>query len=166
MNPVTNRVVVVGCGDRLASDGAAGLEVADQLRRTPGHVCEIRDIQSCSPNFLAELPPGAMVIFVDAVRSGSRPGTIHWMRLKSPALAAQTLQFGASHTRGLRPEIENLLRVTEPGPQMYLIGIEIEKWDPGFGITSSVHAAVLEVVRELSKLNEKGQPKLPLFRDI
>jgi hypothetical protein len=59
-----------------------------------------------------------------------------------------------------------LLRSLKSHVQVYLIGIAIENWDPGIGITSSVHAAVLEVVRELAKLNGKGQPKLPCFPEM
>lgn len=161
---MTNRVIVVGCGSRFASDEAAGLEVAAQLRRTSGHTCEVRDIESCSPTFIAGLPPDALVIFVDAVRSGARPGTVHRIALASSGRI--TLQTGSSHMWGIRSEIENLLHLPQPRPQMYLFGIEIEKWDPGFGITTSVHAAVLEVLRELSTFNGKGQPKLPFFSEM
>lgn len=138
-----NRVIVVGCGSHSASDEAAGLDVADQLRRTPGHVCEVRDMTSCSRAFVAELPVDTVVIFVDAVRSGARPGTFHGIALTpSSERIAPTLQSGSGHTRGMRQEIENLLHIPEPRPRMYWIGIEIEKWDPGFGITTSVHSAV------------------------
>ena len=160
------RVIVVGFGDHFASDAVAGLEVADHLRRASGHICEVRSIESCSPIFFAEQPPNTIVIFTDSVRSGSRPGTIHGISLSTSEVVTHAMQFGSNITRGLRPEIQTLLHSTQRHPPMYLIGIEIEKFDPGIGITTGVHTAVLEVVRELAKLNGKGQPKLPFFPDF
>jgi hydrogenase maturation protease len=75
------RVIVVGCGNQLASDDAVGLEVINQLRRVSGHVCEVLDCRTVSPTFLSGLMPDTVLIFVDAVRSGARPGTIHEVKL-------------------------------------------------------------------------------------
>jgi len=159
-----NRIIVVGCGSHYASDDVVGLEVADQLRRIPGHICEVRAIEHCSPSFLAELPPGTIVILVDAVRSGARPGTIHAVRLPSDRVHAHGQPASSSNTLSVHHEVEMLQNV-KAGPKLYLLGIEIERWDSGIGVTSSVHAAMLEVVRELAKLNGKGQPKLPFFTE-
>ena len=159
-----NRIIVVGCGDHFASDDVVGLEVADQLRRIPGHVCEVRGIELCSPSFLQELPPGTIVIFVDAVRSGARPGTIHAIRLPSARVHGHGQPKPSSDALGVHHEVDMLQHVN--GPAMYLLGIEIEKWDPGIGVTSSVHAEMLDVVRGLAKLNGKGQPKLPFFTEM
>jgi hydrogenase maturation protease len=163
MDSHTNRIVVVGCGDRFASDEVAGLEVAAELRRTSGHICEVRAIELCSPTFLAELSPDTIVIFVDGVRSGARPGTIHAIRLPSERVHAHGQTAGSGDALDVHREIDMLQHVK--GPKMYLLGIEIERWDPGIGVTTSVHAAVMEVVRELAKLNGKGQPKLPFFTE-
>jgi hydrogenase maturation protease len=146
MNSGPKRVIVIGCGNRFASDEAAGLEVGAQLRRRPGHICEVREIESCSPGFLSELPPDTTLIFVDSIQTGARPGTIH------------ALRFPLSHAVRIRNEIRMLLPLAEKVSQMYLVGIEIEKSDPGIGVTSSVHAAVLEVVKQLSKLVKQGRP--------
>ena len=161
MDSVWKRIIVVGCGDHFASDDVAGLEVADQLRRIAGHVCEVRAIEVCSSSFLTELPPGTIVIFVDSVRSGARPGTIHAIRLPSARVHGHGQPKPSSDALGVHSEVDMLQHVK--GPAMFLLGIEIERWDPGIGVTTSVHAAILEVVRELAKLNGKGQPKLPFF---
>ena len=153
MNQESGRIVVVGCGKHLASDESVGLEVVTQLRRTPGHICEVFDCQSISPIFVSDLPANAVLIFVDGMRTGSRPGTIRGINL----------QAGTKPSLPIRSEVEMLLNRASRIPQVYFIGIEIEKWDPGVGITSGVHAAALEVVRELAKLNGEGQPKLPFF---
>lgn len=159
-----NRIIVVGCGDHFASDDVVGLEVADQLRRIPGHICEVRAIEHCSPSFLAELPASTIVIFVDAVRSGVRPGSIHAVRLPSERVHAHGQPASSSKALGVHHEVE-MLQHLKTRSKMYLLGIEIERWEPGIGVTSSVHAAMLEVVRELAKLNGKGQPKLPFFTE-
>ena len=163
MDHTWSRILVVGCGERFASDEVAGLEVAAQLGRTPGHICEVRDIEHCSPSFLEQLPADSIVILVDAVKSGARPGTIHAIRLPADRVHPYGQPTGSSDSLGVHREIDMLQRVK--GPKLYLLGIEIEKWDPGIGVTTSVHAAVLELVRELAKRNGKGQPKLPFFTE-
>jgi hydrogenase maturation protease len=149
------RIVVVGCGNHLASDDAVGLEVISQLKRVAGHICEAYDCRTVSPTFLSDLPPDTILIFVDAVRSGARPGTIHSFKLVA----------GEKTPVAVRSEIGLLLDRAKQVPQAYLIGIEIERWDPGLGISSTVHAAAVEVARKLAKLNGKGQPELPFFTD-
>src|SRR3954465_12925723 len=123
------RIIVVGCGNRLASDAAAGLEVAALLRRTPGHICEVREIASVSPAFLAELPADAIVIFVDAVSSARRPGTIRTIRLTfgKPGSEAQP----SNRDIEVSGDINLLLSAAERLPEVYLIAIEMENWDPG-----------------------------------
>ncbi len=156
-----NRVVVVGCGDRFASDAAAGLEVAAMLRRIPGHSCEVRDLDLCSPQYISGLSPETVLVFVQGVMSSSPPGSIHAVRLTRDGLPASS----SSRTLRVWDEVRNLLRLSSHVPNVGLMGIEMERTDAGIGISSSVHAAVLEVVRELAALNEKGQPKLPFLTE-
>src|SRR3954471_23231185 len=110
------RIIVVGCGNRLASDAAAGLEVAALLRRTPGHICEVREIASVSPAFLAELPLDAIVIFVDAVSSAARPGTIRAIRLTSGKPASQAPSQQEFQIHG---DIKMLLSAAKRLPDVY-----------------------------------------------
>ena len=156
-----NRVVVVGCGERFASDAAAGLEVAAMLVRLPGHACEVRDLELCSPQFIAELPADSILVFVQGVMSNSPPGTVHAVRLSREGVADN----GSNPNLRVWDEIRNLLALASRLPQVCFVGIEMERTDAGVGITSSVHAAVLEVTRELISLNEKGQPKLPFLTE-
>ena len=155
-----NRIVVVGCGDPFASDAAAGLEVAAMLRRTPGHSCEVRELDLCTPSFISELAPEAILAFAQGVISNSPPGSVHVVRLGKDGLPEP------SATANLRvwDEISNLLKLASRLSKVYLIGIEMERTDAGIGISSSVHAGVVEVVKELAGINEKGQPKLPFLQ--
>ncbi len=156
-----NRVVVVGCGDHFSSDAAAGLEVAAMLRRLPGHDCEVRDLELCSPQFISELSAGSVLIFVQGVASGSPAGTVHRFRVDRDGVASPPARI----TPRISDEVRNLLRLAASIPQVWLVGIELERTDAGIGISSSVHTAVLEVVRELAATNEKGQSKLPFFTE-
>ncbi len=156
-----HRLIVIGCGNRLASDDAAGLEVVAQLRRVPDHCWEVSEFDQSSPGFIAELSSGATVLFVDAIHSKSRPGTIHGFCLAAhDALPATMNSVSAVQ---IRQEIDLARKKSESLPQLFVLAIEAERWDHGIGITSSVQAAVAEIVRELAKVKEKEQPKLPFF---
>jgi hydrogenase maturation protease len=163
------RILIVGLGNQLSSDEAVGLEVAKQLRAVSGHICEVVDADRVTPGLLNGLPANAMLVFISGVRNGSRPGTIHAVRLHPNGPLKGSLP---THALGMKvpDEIQLALQNATRLPPICLIGIEMERWDSGVGITSSVHAAALHVVRELAKLteielNEKGQPKLPFFTE-
>jgi len=71
-------VTVVGCGNRMCSDDAVGLE-AVQLLQAMGVPEGVRVMLVGTPGIglLDLFTPRGKVILVDAVVSGAKPGTIH-----------------------------------------------------------------------------------------
>ncbi len=156
------RLCVVGCGRRYYSDQSVGLDVASHLRKTPGHACEVLGFEQCNPGFISELPPTATIVFVAGSRTRVRPGTVQVIRLGTECLKGGS---GIKKSGILCGDAEILLKETSKAPQLFAIGIEMESWDSGIGVTSSVHAAAMEVVRGLAQFDGKGQPKLPFFTE-
>lgn len=72
------RIYVIGCGNLYASDDAVGLHVVRSLKECQLPV-GVKVIEAGCPGLnLLDLWEGAdKVIIVDAVKSGSEPGTVH-----------------------------------------------------------------------------------------
>lgn len=144
------RLAVIGVGNRMRRDDAAGLEVARRLLLArPAGVSVLE--QGGEPASLLESWAGLHEALVaDAVSSGAEPGTIH--RFDASAEPLPTDAFGpSSHALGLAEAIE-LGRELERLPERLVVyGIEGHSFDHGEGLTERVETAVATLVTELHR---------------
>lgn len=140
--------VVIGIGNPLRGDDAAGVLVAERLLpRLPGGV----EVVSCSeePSRLMEAWEGAeSVVLVDTVSSGAPPGTLHRFDAGDEAVPARTFH-SSTHAIGIAETIE-LARALGRLPQRVRVyGIEAEGFTTGAALTPAVESAVAFVVNDV-----------------
>ena len=71
------KTVVIGLGNQYMKDDGIGLEVTKELRlHDLGSQVLVYDYQALDLSLLWEFQGASRVIFVDAMKSGERPGTI------------------------------------------------------------------------------------------
>ena len=134
-------LLVIGCGNWMAGDDAAGLELARQLR-AEGCDCGPRDLPRLSLEVLDLFEEAERVLFLDAVVSGATVGTLHLVPLPWPGMEPRSLGSVTTHGWGI-PEIVRLAEALHRRlPKLYLLGIEIESISPGAPLTSGVREAV------------------------
>lgn len=143
---------VVGCGNPFASDDAAGLEVVRRLRAAGGLEWELLELPQAGVEVMEVLEGAETVIFIDAVASGSPPGTIHLVLLPSPAIEPRALGSISSHGWGLTETLRLRAALGRPSPRLLLVGIEIERAAPGGVLSPAVEAAIQIVVERFSAL--------------
>lgn len=155
------RTLVIGLGNPLLSDDAVGLEVARELRRRLRDRREVIVDEDYSGGLrLMERMIGFdRGIVVDAICTGTRPGTIH--RLSADELPTQ--HSASAHDASLGTALRFGLRVgaTLPAPdQVVVIGIEAadvstfdEECTPA--VRAAIPRAVDFIVQELDP--EGGQ---------
>lgn len=135
------KTVVIGVGNRLRGDDAAGVAVAERLRpRVPEGV----EVVACDeePSRLIEAWEGAdSVVLVDTVSSGAPPGTLHRFDADEEAVPARTFR-SSTHAIGIPDTIELARALGRLPRRVRVYGIEAESVAVGSGLTPEVEAAV------------------------
>jgi hydrogenase maturation protease len=149
-----SRTVVIGVGNPLRGDDAAGVEAAERLRpRVPAGV----EVVACSeePSRLMEAWEGAdSVVLVDTVSSGAAPGTLHRFDAGEEAVPARTFR-SSTHAIGLADTIE-LARALGRLPERVCVwGVEAGGFATGSPLTPPVETAVAALVHAVLNDLEK-----------
>ncbi len=156
--------LILGIGNEWASDDGVGPEVVRRLQgrmQDPGGIPETGGAQAVAVDFrilaqpdllLLDLLPGYTdLLVVDAVVSGSPPGTIHHEKWQPGALAARGVERASSHGFGVRELLEMAAVLGKLPARVELVGIEIASTEPGQGLSPEVKEAVDELVERLKK---------------
>jgi hydrogenase maturation protease len=142
-------IVVIGIGQPLRGDDQAGLEAVktwQEIYSTQDLPFAVRVELAESPGLeLLDLLKGAQAaILVDAVQSGSIPGTLHV--LADRELVAFTTGAASAHGWGVIETLK-LGRLVNPEDlpgSILLIGIEAAQFEPGREVSPEVQNAMLE----------------------
>ena len=148
----STQILVAGLGSEYRCDDGAGPLVAERavqqagIGRTIGPLSDPLDL-------LGLWDGAAMVVVVDAVRSGAAPGTVHVVEL-GPGGAADHDRSAATSTHGIGlAGVLRLARAVGSGPdRVVVVGVEGENFARGTGLSPAVETAVPEAVRRVVEL--------------
>jgi len=166
------RLLVVGCGNLLAGDDGAGVEVVERLVEAGVEGCQLCLMPSGGVDLLEMFPAADVVLFVDAVTSGAPAGTLHLVPLPAEeveARAAGPVSCGdediaatvvvpravgslSSHGLGLLETFELARALGRQVPRVMLLGVEIGEVTPGAPRTPDVERALSTIVQGFSRL--------------
>ena len=141
LTPLAPGVVVIGVGNELRGDDAAGPLVMAQLRETGLEVSTCHDGTE-----LLDLWQGVhLAIVVDAVVTGAPAGTIHRFteRLRMGAKPSSTHTLGVDHAVELARALGRL------PPKLIVYGIEGTAFGVGEPLSAAVSAAIPRVARHV-----------------
>jgi hydrogenase maturation protease len=132
-------VVVIGIGNALRGDDAAGLKLAARLREEPGIAIRAHDGEAID---LLELWRGARaVVLIDAVRSGAAAGTVHRIDAGAEPLPL-TLRRASSHTIGIGEAIELARTLGGLPVRVIVYGVEGARFGAGEKLSDAVAGAI------------------------
>jgi|SRR5579859_317147 len=140
------RVAVVGLGQELRGDDAAGCFVARRLQ-TDLSKDETRLVLEAGPAPESQTGPlrkfrPALVIFVDAAQLGEAPGAVRWLPWEATAGTSNS-------THGLPIEMTARYLSAMLGCQIFVIGIQPAEMTLGAALTPAVQAAADELAAGL-----------------
>ena len=136
--PRVARVLVLGAGNILLSDEGIGVRVVEALQqryRFPEEV-EVLDGGTCGMDLLDVIAGRDHLILVDAVDTGSPPGTV--VRLGDDQIPAVFRTRSSPHQLGLQ-EVLALLRLLDAAPaRVTVIGVQPASLDIGLELTPRI----------------------------
>ena len=146
------RIAMLGIGNELLGDDAAGVAVARALAPIFAGKDRFLIIEGglAPENFsgnLRRFKPD-LVLLIDAAQMNETPGTIRWLDWE------ETSGLSAS-THTLPPYILSKYLTSELGCRVALLGIQPEKMDLEAPLSPCVSKAVESILREISSLTSK-----------
>ncbi len=137
-------VVIIGVGNRMMGDDAAGPVVIDRLvGRIPDTVALVESVGDAT-HLLDTWRDARLAVIVDAVVSGGVPGSVH--RVGGLAGLPASGRSASTHLVGVAEAIE-LGGVVDMLPDdLVVYGIEIGRVEPGVTLSPEIEAAADEVV--------------------
>ena len=150
------RAVVIGIGNPLRSDDAAGLAVARLLREARPPDTEVIEFAG-DPVSLIDMWAGARAVYlVDAVSSGGKPGTVYrFDAARRPVMAGP--RHRGTHALGVADAIELARTLGRLPDRLVAYGIEGGAFNAGAGLSAQAEMAVRVVsARLLDELAGSG----------
>jgi hydrogenase maturation protease len=145
-----SEVVVIGVGNRVMGDDAAGPVVIDRLaERVDPSVVLIESVGDAT-HLLETWRDAGLAVIVDAVVSGGVAGSIQ--RIDGMQGFPSAWRSASTHLVGLAEAIDLGDAVGVLPAAMVIYGIEIDKVEPGVGLSSAVDKAVDEVAASIVQL--------------
>lgn len=144
----TRRLLVIGAGNELRRDDAAGLEAARRLAEYPG--VEVREARGDMTSLADLWDADDSVVVVDAARSGALPGSVHRFDATSDPLPA-AFGRGSTHALGVADAVELARALGRLPSKLIVYGIEGEDFSAGEGMSAAVAAAVDETAVRIAE---------------
>jgi len=146
-------MLIIGCGNELRGDDAAGLLVARHLRSLGLNACEH---SGDGLNLIQLWEPSSEVVLVDAVLALGDPGQVRvWDGIAAP-LELDLFRF-SSHSLGVGEAIEMARLLGSLPKQLIIYGIEGNQFEVGTSPSAAVLQAVEKVVHMILERNTPSE---------
>jgi hydrogenase maturation protease len=143
-------MLILGAGNPFRQDDAAGLHAARRLKtQVPDGVMVVEaegDLAAAIDAWRGQ----DTVILIDAMRSGSHPGTVLKLEAHERPVPV-SFSRSSTHAFGVAEAVELARAMGMLPPRVVLYGIEGKSFAAGEGLSSEVERAVVEVVGHVLK---------------
>ena len=136
--------LVIGIGNAYRGDDAIGLAVARHLKERAPRDLEILEATGECTSLIEYWKDARVVILVDALQSGTRPGKISRFCPQSQRFPTRFSRH-STHALGIGEAIELARAMNRLPPCLIIYGIEGKDFQAGFGLSPEVAAAVGKV---------------------
>ncbi len=153
----TDRLLVIGIGNRYRRDDGVGPAVIDELRTLNSTTTLLDLLESDGePTRILDLWEGAdRVVVIDAMRSGAPPGTIRhidaWTDRLPDTATASTHAAGVGHAVELGRVLDRLPR------KLSVICVEGSDFSEGPGLSTAVAASVIGTAEAVLGIGQRPQ---------
>ena len=143
------KVVVIGVGNLLLKDEGIGIHTINALQEVNiPHSVKIID-GGTSPDLIAYSKAGDKLIIIDAVKAGSRPGTIY--RFQPHDLTSEAKRVISAHELGVEQGLKMLSLIGNEPAEIVIIGVEPKEIDWGTELSAELQQKIPEIVNVVLK---------------
>lgn len=153
-------ILVAGVGNLLLSDDGVGVHAIRELQKHPMPGVTYAEIGTAILHGLHFLDNADRVLVIDAAKGGQPPGSVY---LFEATERTEVKCMTSIHSMGLR-EAARFLKAGQPVPPITVIGVEPETLDYGMELSSTVQAAMPQVLA-LTRETLSGWLAKPLARE-
>jgi hydrogenase maturation protease len=154
------RVKLIGIGDPLRSDAAAGIEVARRVRAAAPSDVDVIELRGDPIALLDAWRDADLAIVVDTVRTGAAPGTAYRLEIRERLRLPDRRDRHSSHALSLGDLVELARALDRLPARLVIIGIEGDKPRTGNALPAAVRAAVQSLASSLVQ-ELAGRPAEP-----
>lgn len=137
------RTLVIGVGNELRGDDAAGIAVARRLREAPD--LEVRELHGEPTGLLDAWEGRDAVVLVDTMRSGAQPGAIRRMDASQTRLPAELRGSTSTHAVGLGDTLELARAIGRLPARVVVYAIEGRRFEAGAPMSDAVRSGIDEL---------------------
>lgn len=152
------KTLVIGIGNELRSDDAAGLIAARNIKELGLKDTDVMESNGDGADLIDSWTGRHHVILIDAVLSGSAPGTIHRLELGKSILPTEFFKF-STHLFSIPQAIYLSASLGKLPEKMTILGIEGCSFDPGTGLSKEVESAINNIEQIVQSETIKFQRK-------
>ncbi|MDH4301765.1 MAG: hydrogenase maturation protease [Nitrospira sp.] len=146
--PRSSSLRIIGLGNELRGDDAAGLLTVRRLRHMIGDRAEVIEAGMVGVDLIELMTGASVVILIDAARSGKAPGSVHRFDASVSPIGRQVFPR-SSHAIGVSEAIE-LARAMGVLPATVIVyGVEVGNTEVGHPLSPPMGEALDHVVRQI-----------------
>jgi hydrogenase maturation protease len=138
-------ILIIGVGNEYRRDDAAGLLVARRVKELGLENVKVIEESGEGAHLIEAWKGAETVIIVDAVSSGSNPGSVHRFDATVQKIPSKFFRY-SSHAFSVAEAVELARTMNELPPHLIVIGVEGHSFEAGVGLSSELKKAVEEVV--------------------
>jgi hydrogenase maturation protease len=146
-------VLILAIGNRLLTDDGVGIEILSRLEplsREWGEAVELIDGGTCGLALLGAVLDRAAVVFLDAVKLGAEPGSVHVLRKGD--LLGMSGRESSAHEGGAKQILAALALLGETPQEVTVVGVEPASVATGIGLSEVVEARLGEAVNRVRQV--------------
>ena len=149
MEKLKARIAVVGIGNLLLKDEGTGVHIARALQQMDiPQDTKIID-GGTSPDLPYYLKDTDKLIIIDAVKGGSKPGTVY--RFHSHDVDIESASTGSAHEMGLEQSLRIMKLMGSEPREIVIIGVEPKEIDWGTELSAELQQKIPEIVNIVLK---------------
>jgi len=148
---VSPRAVLIGIGNEQRGDDALGPVVAREVRKSAPEAVEVLVAPDASVELIDAWHGARTLILVDAVHSGSPPGTLHRFDASGEPLPALFSRH-STHAFSVAELIELARAIGQLPERVWVLGIEGAGYDHNQPLSDDVQQALPSLIETIAQL--------------